>query len=651
MKHLYYILFVLLFFLSTSAGAQENSRKNELLQELAKSPNDTTRLNILFDLSVVSKSQPLVRIYYLNQLLEEAEKQNNDLYKCKAYLHRMYLAYNALDVPTLHYWFSLLEPLAQKNKFHDLKFQGKRCVIDFLQLSGEYEKEESESLLLLEEAEKVGSVIGMISANQALGNSYIMTNRNEEALAAFEKAYSLASNANNPALVLEIIHSLIEVAERGKDYPRWYKYLEQEEECINKSIRESNVNYSLQSSLFMMYIHHVAYYTIMKDMDLATHYYQLADSAYYASAETGLFQEYYLRVGSVYLQLSGQYEKALAQVDTLAMLFRPVSALGYNEALQRRANILHLMGRDVEALELFKETKIERDSLQIELLNTQTEQVKSIHEVYLLEMEKERNNRYLQIIILSFLIVSIITIAIFTIYIYRARKKLEWDESEMRKMTREVELANSAKERFLSNISTSIKQPLSRVVNNSLLLASGASVEDERRIAISEVINKTSFELMQLINDILDLSRLEAGMMRFVLSDVEVFSLIHDAATGISGESGKLVNITCPQSALFWSHIDGARLLSVFNNLFSLTDSEDELQVEIEVNDGGTELMIKVYGTSLAQRNLSQNMIIRNEINRMIIHHFEGVYENRVKVQPLYVYFTIKGRFTSLDQN
>ena len=651
MKHLYYILFVLLFFLSTSAIAHDNSRKNELLKELAKSPNDTTRLNILFDLSVVSKSQPLVRIYYLNQLIEEAEKQNNDFFKCKAYLHRMYLAYNALDVPALHYWFSLLEPLAQKNKFYDMKFQGKRCVIDFLQLSGEYEKEESESLLLLEEAEKVGSKVGMIDAYQSLGHSYMITYRNEEALVVFEKAYSLANNQNNPALTLEIIHSLIETVNKVKDYPRWFKYIVQEEECINKSIRESNVNYSLQSSLFMMYIHYVAYYTIMSDMDMAGHYYQLADSTYRTSEEAGLYQEYYLRVGSVYLQQSGQYERALAQVDTLVSLFRPISALRHNEVLQRRADILYWMGRDVEALQLFKETKMKRDSLQIELLNTQTEQVKSIHEVYLLEMEKERNNRYLQIIILSFLVVSIITIVIFTIYTYRARKKLEYDESEMRKMTREVELANSAKERFLSNISTSIRQPLNRVVNNSLFLASGTSVEDDRRIAISEVINKTSSELMQLINDILDLSRLEAGMMRFVLSDVEVFSLIHDAATGISGESGKLVNITCPQSALFWSHIDGARLLSVFNNLFSLTDSEDELQVEIEVNEGGTELMIKVYGTSLAQRNLSQNMIIRNEINRMIIHHFEGVYENRVKVQPLYVYFTIKGRFTSLDQN
>ena len=157
-----------------------------------------------------------------------------------------------------------------------------------------------------------------------------------------------------------------------------------------------------------------------------------------------------------------------------------------------------------------------------------------MHDVYLLQQEKERNYRYLQIIIISFLIVSIIAITVFIVYTYRARRKLERDEAEMRRMTDEVELANSAKERFLSNISTSISQPLDEVVGNSLLLASERQIEDQQRVAISEVINKTSSDLMQLINNILDLSRLEAGMMRFILSDVEIFSLIQDAATGTS---------------------------------------------------------------------------------------------------------------------
>ena len=213
MKHLFYILVGVFLLLSLGVRAQE-TRKKELLRELVKSPQDTTRLTILYELSVATKYQPLVRIYYLDQLIKEADKQKNDFFKCQAYLNRIFMAYNSLDTQALHYWFSLLEPLTRKNNFYDLQFQGKRCVIDFFQLSGDYEKEESESKLLLQEAEKAGSMIGMVVALQSLGNAYIVTYRDEEALAAYEKAYVLSCKIDNPALTLEIIHSVTEVIQR-----------------------------------------------------------------------------------------------------------------------------------------------------------------------------------------------------------------------------------------------------------------------------------------------------------------------------------------------------------------------------------------------------------------------------------------------------
>lgn len=181
---------------------------------------------------------------------------------------------------------------------------------------------------------------------------------------------------------------MTEVIQKIKDYPKWLKYIKLEEDCINESICHSKVNFSLQSCILMMYIHYVAYYTKVGDMDMAKHYYHLADSTYRTLPEAGLYQEYYARVSSDYLRKSGQYEKALPQVDTLMMLFRPVSPLSYNAAFEERGEILHLMGRDAEALDLLKVAKKRRDSLQIELLNTQTEQVKSIHDVYVLQQEK-----------------------------------------------------------------------------------------------------------------------------------------------------------------------------------------------------------------------------------------------------------------------
>ena len=646
MKYWFHILVILFSLLSFNVMAQEDKKK-ELLKELVKAPKDTTRLNILYELIQVTKSQPQVRGYYIDKLLKEAEEQKSDLFKCRAYIQRVYLAYNSLDNAALHYWYNYLEPLAKKNNYYDLEIIGKRCTIDFLQLTGEYEKEEAESLALIRYAQKVGSQPGLISAYQSLGHSYIVTYRYKEAVDAFEKAYELSVKIDDSGLTLEILNSLIEVIQKINDPVRWLQYIKQEEECINRFIRgESKTHISLHSNLFIMYLHYAVYYIVADNIEEAGRYYKLADYNYRLSGESGMFQGYYTRLSAAYFEVSEQYDKALAQVDTLMNLYRSVSALEYNGALRARAEILHKMGRDTEALILFKKAKVEWDSLQLGVLNTQTEQVKSMHNIYLLQLEKEHNKRYLQLLILSLLIISILTIAGFIIYHDRTRRKLKRDEAEMRKMTNEVELANQAKERFLSNISTSIRQPLDNVVKSSLLLASDQKIEDSQLIVLSESITKTSTELMQLINNILDLSRLEAGMMRFVLSDVEVFSLIQDAATGVAMDRGKKINIVCPQSALFWSHIDGTRLLNVFNNLFASELANREIQVAIEVSDDETLLTIRVYGTSLASRNLSQEMIIQNEINRMIIHHFEGEYENKVNAHTPYVYFTVKGNFT-----
>ena len=650
MKYIFYIVsIILLFTFATQAKGQED-KKNRLLVELVKAPHDSTRLKILDKLTEATKYAPQVRLYYIDRLLKEAELQNNDYYKCQVYLYRMYMAYNMYDVASVNHWNSLLEPIALKMKDYDILFKGRRCVVDMLQVSGQYEREEAESLALLSEAKKVDSKEGMKLGYMTLGNAYYITYRYKEALLAFEKAYQFSKEqGGNPALDLEIINSLIVLAEKLNDQPAWLKYIRLEESCIENSIKEDKVNYGLNSSLFVMYIHYVAYYIKTDNLDEAGRYYELAEKNYYASNEGGIYEEFFMRIGSAYQLAIKQYDKALALSDTLLALLRPISPYAYNEALAAHAQILFAMGRDNEALYSFKLAKNGSDSSQLQILNTQTEQVKNIHNVYLLELEKEKNRHYLLLSVISFLILSILTVTGFIVYTYRSRRKLQRDEAEMRQMTHEVELANQAKERFLSNVSTSIGEPLDMVVDSSLLLASDRKFDDSERAVISEVINKTSAELMQLINNILDLSRLEAGMMRFILSDVEVFSLINDAATGASIEQGKKINIVCPQSALFWSHIDGTRLLNVFNNLFVSALPGKELQVSVEVNEDETELKIRIYGTSLAARELSQEQIIRNEINRMIVNHFEGEYANHAEARTPYVYFTVKGRFTPFE--
>ena len=124
-----------------------------------------------------------------------------------------------------------------------------------------------------------------------------------------------------------------------------------------------------------------------------------------------------------------------------------------------------------------------------------------------------------------------------SLYFYYHTKKLkdelEVSEASLREAKERAEEANRLKSAFLANMSHEIRTPLNAIVGFSDVLASGGSSEDEQQGYV-DIIKTNSDLLLRLINDILDVSRLEADRVTFTFEECDVVPLCQRVLASVS---------------------------------------------------------------------------------------------------------------------
>lgn len=99
-------------------------------------------------------------------------------------------------------------------------------------------------------------------------------------------------------------------------------------------------------------------------------------------------------------------------------------------------------------------------------------------------------------------------------------------EEDLREAKEKADESNRLKSAFLANMSHEIRTPLNAIVGFSEILAAADDPEEKKEYV--EIIQNNNTLLLQLISDILDLSKIEAGTLEFHYSDVELDSLLKE---------------------------------------------------------------------------------------------------------------------------
>ncbi|MEO6418532.1 MAG: ATP-binding protein, partial [Polyangiaceae bacterium] len=180
------------------------------------------------------------------------------------------------------------------------------------------------------------------------------------------------------------------------------------------------------------------------------------------------------------------------------------------------------------------------------------------------------------------------------------------DTDAQRSAFEAAEAANRMKDEFLATVSHELRTPLNAILGWARMLADGM-LDPKTSVRAIEVIERSARTQAELINDILDVSRITSGNLRLQIAPVNLSAVIEDAieiTQRAAQVKGIDVQFRCDSVEDAEAFGDPARMQQVIWNLVSnaikFTDKGGTVEVRLVRNDAVAEICVRDSGQGIA---------------------------------------------------
>lgn len=212
-----------------------------------------------------------------------------------------------------------------------------------------------------------------------------------------------------------------------------------------------------------------------------------------------------------------------------------------------------------------------------------------------------------------------------------AEEELRNAKDKANYMAARAEAANTAKSAFLANMSHELRTPLNSIIGFSdILLDDTAGVLNNKQRRYVNNVSNSGKHLLDVINDILDISKIEAGKMELSIQAISLHDTIDEVLTACSSLAVKkgiefVLDINCDKDLI---KADKLRLEQILYNLISnaIKFSPAESKVEVSVNDDGRKTLFRItdQGEGISKADQKKLFTVFGQLDNANNKRYEG---------------------------